>query len=122
MLCGKYEFSASTLRRWKEQHDKTVYLELSKVGANGLKIFICIPVSVLIIAVVFSKAAATFFIPLLLCFFCFHIVCFRKVSARFVDKEKVTLSRIGFSDNALYKVSWMFILLCVVDGLTSLIH
>lgn len=88
MLCEKYEFSASTLRCWKEQYDKTVYLELSKVGANGLKIFICILVSVLIVAVVFSKAAATFLFHFCYVFSAFILYAFERYLRGLLTKRK----------------------------------
>lgn len=123
-LCEKYHFSPSTLRRWKEGHDESIRHELKELESSAAKVFGCLIVASLLLAVMFSRPAGA--VCLLLMFGCciFYIIQFRQKSAEFIIEGNVFLSRSGRgANNAFYKLSWMlvwFVCAFVVIGIYKL--
>ncbi|MGF6190417.1 transposase [Serratia sp. 2723] len=106
VLCEKYNFSTSTLRRWKELHDESIRNELKKMESTSATIFLCLILINLILTGVLSKAVGGLCIPLILGHCIFYIIRFRKKSSGFIISEYVFLSRSGRGEsNAFYRFS-----------------
>ncbi len=111
ILCEKYHFSSSTLRRWKEGHDESIRNELKEMESSAAKVFGCLIFASLFLAVIFSRPAGA--VCLLLMFGCciFYIIQFRQKSSGFIIGQNVFLSRFGNgANNIFYKLSWMLVL------------
>lgn len=112
VLCEKYNFSTTTLRRWKEGHDESIRYELKDMESSAAKVFSCLIIVSLILAVMFSKLAGVLCIPITFGCCVLHIIQFRKKSSEFIIKENIFLSRSGKgAGNAFYKLSWMLVFL-----------
>lgn len=114
VLCEKYEFSVSTLRRWQEQHAEGVRRELKQLESTGAIVFLCSFISATLLAVMFSKplGAGVMFFFLVYCVG--YIRQFRKISAKHIQEENIFLARTGRgARNAFYHFSWAYIALFV---------
>ena len=95
VLCERYEFSVSTLRRWQEQHAEGVRRELKQLESTGAIVFLCFFISATLLAVMFSKPLG-------------------KISAKHIQEENIFLARTGRgARNAFYHFSWAYIALFV---------
>lgn len=123
ILCEKYEFSASSLRRWKESHEALIRCELKSMESTAVKFFFGILVVSLIITSVISKAAGAFFVPVLFGYCIYYIICFRKTCEKFIAKENIFLSRSGRGAiNTFYQFSWLFVILSFLAVLYVMTH
>ncbi|MBA8061926.1 transposase [Citrobacter freundii] len=123
VLCEKYEFSVSTLRRWQEQHAEGVRRELKQLESTGLIVFLCFFISTPLLTVIFSKllGAGVMFFFLVYCVGYIHQ--FRKVSAKHIREENIFLSRSGRgARNAFYHFCWAFIALFVFAVGYMIVH
>ncbi|QMR43027.1 transposase [Klebsiella aerogenes] len=110
-LCEKYNFSASTLRRWKEGHDESIRHELREMESSAAKVFGCLIVASLLLAVIYSRPAGAVCLLLMLGCCIFYIIQFRQKSSEFIIGQNVFLSRSGRgANNVFYKLSWMLVL------------
>lgn len=122
-LCENYNFSASTLRRWKEIHDEKIRWKLKEIESVAAVFMFCIFAVSLISAVIFSRVAGAIFIPLMLGYCVFYIIKFHKVSGEFISKDWVFISRLGRgANNVFYSFSWIFVSLFVSAFFCRLLH
>lgn len=122
-LCEKYNFSVSTLRRWKEKHDESIRSQLRSMEAAAARAFGCLIAVSLIISVAFSKSKGALGILLMSGYCVFYIIQFRKKSSEFVTDENIFISRSGRgARNSFYQFSWLFILFVGFVFLFALIN
>lgn len=114
VLCERYEFSVSTLRRWQEQHAEGVRRELKQLESTGAIVFLCFFISATLLAVMFSKplgAGVMFF------FWCTALATsanFARYLQNTSGEENIFLARTGRgARNAFYHFSWAYIALFV---------
>ncbi|HEY4468933.1 MAG TPA: transposase [Klebsiella sp.] len=123
VLCEKYEFSVSTLRRWQEQHAEDVRRELKHLESTAAKVFLCFFISTLMLAIIFSKPIGACVMPFFLWYCVNYIRRFRKISAKHIREENIFLSRSGRgARNAFYRFSWAFIALFVFGVGYLIVH
>ena len=114
VLCEKYEFSVSTLRRWQELHAENVRAELKQLESTGAKVFLCFVITALILAIMFSKSIGACVMSVFLVYCVGYIRQFRKISAKHIQEENIFLARTGRgARNAFYHFSWAYIALFV---------
>lgn len=117
VLCEKYQFSPSTLRRWQEQHAEGIRCELQQLESTAAKVFLCFFIATLTLAMIFSKPIAACVMPFFLGYCVSYIRRFRKISAKHIREENIFLSRCGRgASNAFYQFSWAFIALFVFSA------
>lgn len=114
ILCEKYEFSVSTLRRWQEQHAEGIRRELKQLESTGAIVFLCSFISTALLSIMFSKLLGACVMLFLLVYCVGYIRQFRKISAKHIQEENIFLSRSGRgARNAFYRFSWAYIALFV---------
>jgi hypothetical protein len=114
ILCEKYEFSVSTLRRWQEQHAEGIRRELKQLESTGAIVFLCSFISAVLLSIMFSKLLGACVMLFLLVYCVGYIRQFRKISAKHIREENIFLSRSGRgARNAFYRFSWAYIALFV---------
>lgn len=114
VLCEKYEFSVSTLRRWQELHAENVRAELKQLESTAAKVFLCFVITALILAIMFSKSIGACVMSVFLVYCVGYIRRFRQISAQHIREENIFLSRSGRgARNAFYQFSWAFIALFI---------
>lgn len=114
ILCEKYEFSVSTLRRWQEQHAEGIRRELKQLESTGAIVFLCSFISAALLSIMFSKLLGACVMLFLLVYCVGYIRQFRKISAKHIREENIFLSRSGRgARNAFYRFTWAYIALFV---------
>ncbi|WP_213134796.1 transposase [Citrobacter sp. FP75] len=117
ILCEKYEFSVSTLRRWQDQHAEGIRRELKKLESTGSIVFLCFFISALLLAIIFSKLLSACVMFFFLVYCVDYIRKFRKISAKHIQEENIFLSRSGRgASNAFYHFCWAFIALFILGA------
>ena len=114
VLCEKYEFSVSTLRRWQEQHAEGIRRELKQLESTGAIVFLFFFISATLLAIMFSKSLSACVMFFFLAYCVGYIRQFRKISAKHIQEENILLARSGRgARNAFYHFSWAYIALFV---------
>ena len=123
VLCEKYEFSVSTLRRWQELHAENVRAELKQLESTAAKVFLCFVITALILAIMFSKSIGACVMSVFLVYCVGYIRQFRKISAKHIQEENIFLARTGRgARNAFYHFSWAYIALFVFAVGYMIVH
>jgi len=114
VLCERFEFSVSTLRRWRELHAAGVREELKQLESGATTVFIGFILSIFIIGA-FSKAVGIFAILFFMLYCVSYIRRFRLVSAKHIKEADEFLSRSGRgAGNTFYQLSWAVICFAII--------
>lgn len=114
LLCEKYGFSISTLRRWQALHAEGIRGELKQAESNAGKVFLGTIAVALLLTFAFSKPAGALMIPLFLLYCVYYIRRFRAISAKHIKEENTSLARYGLgANNAFYQFCWIAIVLII---------
>ncbi|NDO82975.1 transposase [Citrobacter sp. NCU1] len=114
VLCEKYEFSISTLRRWQELHAESVRCELKQIESTASMVFLCFFIVAIIAGLAFPDLTGVLIIPPFLLYCVSYIRRFRKISEKHIKEENIFISRSGkAANNVFYNLSWAFIILSI---------
>ncbi|MDU4354689.1 transposase [Phytobacter diazotrophicus] len=112
VLCEKFGFSPSTLRRWQELHAQRIRGELKQAEKTAAYVFLGFLISTLLLAFIFSKPVASWVIPFVLLYCLCYIRRYRALSAEHIKEGDTSLARSGLgADNVFYQLSWCLIIL-----------
>jgi len=114
LLCEKYGFSMSTLRRWQGLHAEGIRRELKQAESDAGKVFLGSIAVALLLTLAFSKPIGALVIPLFLLYCIYYIRRFRTLSAKHIKAENTSLARYGLgANNAFYQFCWIAIVLII---------
>lgn len=114
LLCEKYGFSISTLRRWQALHAEGIRRELKRAESNAGKVFLAATATALLLSLIFSKSVGALVTPLFLLYCIYYIYRFRTLSAKHIKAENTSLARYGLgANNAFYQFCWIAIVLII---------
>lgn len=107
VLCEKYGFSLSTLRRWQELHAQGIRQELNKLESIAAIVCSCFFIVAMMLGLAFPTSIAMWILPPFMVCCISYIRRFRAVSAKHIQEENVYLSRSGRGgNNVFYQLAW----------------